>query len=289
MGSVLDEFKKVEQKDDFTNVKIEKVKKYWNDRPCNLRHSLKEIGTKEYFDEVEARKYKVEPHIPSFAEFSKWKGKKVLEVGCGLGTESINFARAGALITCVDLTEKSIELVKKRFEVNNLSGNFYCANAEKLSEVLNDSYDLIWSFGVIHHSPNPDKCLSEMYKLLKPEGEIRIMVYSKVSYKLFFLMNQTDDWDFSKIDSIISEYSEAQTGCPVTYSYTISEAKELMEKAGFKVNKIEKDHIFSFRIPEYVKYEYVKDEPWKNISDEQFHALEKELGWHTLIWCSKRI
>ena len=89
---------------------VKDVKNYWDDKPCNIKHSKKEIGTKEYFNDVEYRKYFVEPHIPEFAEFDKWKGKKVLEIGCGIGTDSINFAKAGAILTCVELSEKSLEL-----------------------------------------------------------------------------------------------------------------------------------------------------------------------------------
>jgi 2-polyprenyl-3-methyl-5-hydroxy-6-metoxy-1,4-benzoquinol methylase len=92
---------------------VKDVKNYWNSRPCNIRHSKKEIGSKEYFNDVEHRKYFVEPHIPKFAEFEKWKGKKVLEIGCGIGTDSINFVKAGAKLTCVELSEKSLELCKK--------------------------------------------------------------------------------------------------------------------------------------------------------------------------------
>ena len=165
---------------------VKDVKNYWDDRPCNIKHSKKEIGTKEYFNDVEYRKYFVEPHIPEFAEFDKWKGKKVLEIGCGIGTDSINFAKAGAILTCVELSEKSLELCKKRFELFGLQANFYSANAEKLSKVVPiEEYDLIYSFGVIHHTPNPQNVFNEIKKYMNKDTEVRIMLYAKHSWKTF--------------------------------------------------------------------------------------------------------
>jgi SAM-dependent methyltransferase len=129
---------------------IEKVREFWDRRPCNIRHSPKPIGTREYFDEVERRKYFVEPHIPVFAQFERWKGKKVLEIGCGIGTDAVNFARAGADYTGIELSPKSLELTMKRFEVYGLKGRFYLGNAEELSKfVPGEPYDLdlfIWSY-----------------------------------------------------------------------------------------------------------------------------------------------
>src|SRR5580693_165691 len=141
----------------FETVPLSDVQNYWNARPCNIRHSTKPPGTKEYFDEVEHRKYRVEPHIPGFAEFEKWRGKKVLEIGCGIGTDTINFARAGAEVTAVDLSEKSMELARKRAAVFGLEDKirFCSGNAEQLSSFVPvEPYDLIYSFGVIHHTPH---------------------------------------------------------------------------------------------------------------------------------------
>src|SRR4051812_42278438 len=78
----------------FSDVPIGRVRDFWNARPCNIRHSPRPVGTREYFDDVERRKYFVEPHIPGFADFSAWKGRRVLEIGCGLGTDTVSFARA---------------------------------------------------------------------------------------------------------------------------------------------------------------------------------------------------
>lgn len=94
---------------------IKPVKDFWNSRPCNIRHSVKDVGSKEYFDEVEKKKFFVEPHIKTFSKFERWSGKKVLEIGCGIGTAAINFARFGADYTGVELSSKSLELTQQRF------------------------------------------------------------------------------------------------------------------------------------------------------------------------------
>lgn len=93
------------------------------------------MGTRGYFDEVEARKYFVEPHIPHFAEFPRWQGRKVLEIGCGIGTDTINFARHGASVTAVELSERSLEIAKQRAEVYGLQDRirFIWGNAEELT------------------------------------------------------------------------------------------------------------------------------------------------------------
>src|SRR6185295_5377810 len=143
----------------FENTSIQKVSEYWDSRPCNIRHSPKPVGTKEYSDEVEARKYFVESHIPGFADFERWRGKKVLEIGCGIGTDTINFARHGATVTVAELSEKSMEVAQQRAQVFDLADRivFHNGNAEELTSfVPAEPHDLVYSFGVVHHSPHPE-------------------------------------------------------------------------------------------------------------------------------------
>lgn len=261
---------------------IEQVRDYWNRRPCNIKHSPQPVGTREYFDEVEARKYFVEPHIPNFAQFERWKGKKVLEIGCGIGTDSINFARAGAELTAIDISEKSLEICKKRFEVYGLKANLYCGNSEELSSIIPvEPYDLIYSFGVIHHTPNPERVFEEIKKYCKPETEIRVMLYSKFCWKVFWIIIKYGKGAFWRADELVRYYSEAQTGCPVTYYYSFNEIKRLMKD--FEIIEIHKDHIFPYKIDRYKNYEYEWVWYFRWIPRPFFRWLEKHLGWHTLI------
>jgi SAM-dependent methyltransferase len=250
-------------------ITIEEVKKFWNDRPCNIKHSSKELGTIEYFDEVELKKFRVEPHIIKFTEFPQWKNKKVLEVGCGLGTVGINFALNGADYTGVELSKESLEIAKKRFEVYNQSGKFYLGNAEELSSFVHiETYDLIYSFGVIHHSPHPEKIISEIKKYMNENSVLKIMLYAK------------DSWKNYMIDAGLDQ-PEAQYGCPIANTYTKQDVVELLD--GYEVLSIEQDHIFPYQIEPYKKGKYIK-QPWFDAMPiEMFETLEKNLGWHLLI------
>jgi SAM-dependent methyltransferase len=250
-------------------VTIQEVKKFWNDRPCNVRHSSKQIGTKEYFNEVQRKKFFVEPHILKFTYFPSCEGKKVLEIGCGLATVGVNFAFHGADYTGVELSEKSIELAKKRFEVFEQTGKFYSGNAEELSSFVPiETYDLIYSFGVIHHSPYPEKIISEIKKYMNGNSVLKIMLYAK------------DSWKKYMIDSGLDQ-PEAQYGCPIAKTYTKQDVVKLLE--GYEVLSIEQDHIFPYQVEPYKKGEYLK-QPWfESMPDKMFRTLEKNLGWHLLI------
>lgn len=253
---------------------IDEVMHFWDTRPCNIRHSPAEVGTRAYFDEVEQRKYFVEPHIPRFAEFEKWRGKRVLEIGCGIGTDAVNFARAGADYTGIDLSAASLDLARRRFAVYGLRGTFHLGNAEELSEVVPvQVFDLIYSFGVIHHSPEPPKVIRSLKRYLGSESELRLMLYAKNSWKNIM------------IDSGLDQ-PEAQHGCPVAFTYTPEEVRELLKD--FEILDLHQDHIFPYLVEKYIRYEYERVPWFQAMPGEMFHALEQALGWHMLMRCRLR-
>jgi nucleotide sugar dehydrogenase len=251
---------------------IKNVYNFWNDRPCNIKHSDKDIGTKEYFEEVTARKYKVEPHILEFANFSKYTGKQVLEVGCGIGTAAQSFIENGAIYTGLDLTENAINLTKKRLEVFGLKGNIIQGNIEEIDNIDNNQYDLVYSFGVLHHTPNTEKAIKNIWKLLKPGGEFKLMMYAKNSIKYFEIKDGLDQY-------------EAQSGVPIAKTYTNEDIYKLLKD--FSNIEIQQQHIFPYKVDEYKKYNYVKKEYFEHMPEQLFKCLERNLGWHLCIKCFK--
>ena len=247
----------------------DKIQNYWDTFPCNSKHSRITAGTRDYFDAVSLRRYTVEPHIRKFAEFDNNKIKTVLEIGCGIGTDAVEFARAGKTFTGVELSDVSLDIAKQRFRTYNLIGRFYSGNAEYLSDFLPvETYDLIYSFGVIHHSPKPNLIIDEIYKYMDESSTLKIMLYAKNSWKNYMIDAELDQ-------------PEAQYGCPIANTYSEDDVRNLLH--GFDILSIEQNHIFPYQIEPYKQGQYIK-EPWfESMPDKMFNALKKKLGWHLLI------
>jgi ubiquinone/menaquinone biosynthesis C-methylase UbiE len=270
----------------FRNVSVERVREFWDRRPCNIRHSPRPVGTKEYFDEVEARKYFVEPHIPRFAQFERWQGRKVLEIGCGIGTDTINFARHGAQVTAVELSGDSLEIARRRAEVYGLQDRirFYCGNAEELTECVPvEPYDLIYSFGVIHHTPHPERAIEQMRRYAGHNTTLKVMVYNRRSWTVLWIVLACGKGRLWRLEELVAQHSEAQTGCPVTYTFTRGQIRDLLRRYGFNVTEMWVDHIFAYRIPDYVQYRYVQMWYFRWMPGFVFRWLERRLGWHLCV------
>jgi ubiquinone/menaquinone biosynthesis C-methylase UbiE len=159
----------------------ERVRAFWQANPCGTKFADAEPGTRRFYELVEEHRYTKEWHIPLAANFEGASGLKVLEIGCGLGTDGARFAQAGAHYTGVDLTFAAIELAKRRFELFGLPGEFRTADAEAL-EFPDESFDLVYSHGVLHHTPNTAAAIDEVHRVLKPGGRAIVMLYHRDSY-----------------------------------------------------------------------------------------------------------
>lgn len=240
------------------------IGEYWDARPCNVKHGTAPIGTSKWSEQVTRRKYFVEPHIPDFAQFDRWRDRNVLEIGCGIGTDTLEFARAGAYIYAIDLSNESIKLAKARL-ADKANAEFFCQDAEEW--LPPGPFDLVYSFGVLHHTPNPKRVLINAYNQLKPGGELRIMLYSKFSWK-----------------RMICQQPEAQANCPLVKTYMKWQVRRLLQDCGYEVLSIRKAHIFPWRVKEYIGYNYVKAFPWNVVPHSWFEPF---LGWHLLITARK--
>lgn len=161
-------------------VTVADVKEFWSANQPGIRRSSHEPGSKEFFTDLEKNRYGIEPYIVPFADFGSAKGKRVLEIGVGLGTDHVSFARAGADLFGIDLVPDNVKMTGIRLEQEGLKSNLVVGNAEQL-EFEDDTFDAVYSYGVIHHTPHTQQCIDEIYRVLKPGGKASIMVYHAFS------------------------------------------------------------------------------------------------------------
>ena len=253
---------------------IDKIKQYWNAQPCNIKHSLSTPGTEQYWNEVTERRFFVEPHLRDFAGFHSWRGKRVLEIGSGIGSDAVEFARHGADYVGIDLSAESVAMSRQRFELFDLAGEFHVMDAADSTAVASlGQFDLVYSCGVLHHYPDMTTCLDNIHNALKPMGEFRMLVYAKNSWKYAMIQKGLDQF-------------EAQSDCPYAKAYSREEIYDLLQ-GQFEVLRIRQDHCFMYNVPKYRQGEY-ELEPWFAAMPEDMRAAVKEyLGWHLLIKARK--
>jgi ubiquinone/menaquinone biosynthesis C-methylase UbiE len=161
----------------------DEVRKYWEAVPCGTDAFITsgtEPFSREWSEAIENYRYRIEPFIHSIAQFTRHRGKRVLEVGVGAGTDHLQWARAGADLYGVDLTDAGVEATRRRLEIYGLSSRLRRVDAESLP-FEDGFFDVVYSWGVIHHSQHPERIIAEIRRVLKPGGTFIGMLYQRPS------------------------------------------------------------------------------------------------------------
>jgi SAM-dependent methyltransferase len=200
----------------------ELVRQFWEEASCGEKLYLHDLAREDFLRQAEIR-YRLEPFIPGFADFEIYRGRKVLEIGVGLGADHQRFAEAGAELYGIDLTRRAVDHVLHRFRIMGLSSNLSVMDAENL-DFPEGAFDLVYSWGVIHHSPNTDKAAREIMRVLRPGGEFKVMIYHKhsfVGYMLWFRYALMKRKPFTTLDQIYARHLES----PGTKAYSVEDAR----------------------------------------------------------------
>lgn len=205
----------------------QRVLDFWDRAACGEQLLLPGADCAGFESQAAAR-YRLEPYITAFAEFDNWAGRRVLEIGVGLGADHQRFAQAGAQVTGVDLTPRAINLTRRRLQAFALQSRLLVADAENLPFPSNE-FDLVYSWGVIHHSPDTRRAVGEILRVLKPGGVARVMIYSKWSLVGMMLWVRYALLRLRPLTSLRTIYAEFLES-PGTKAYTVAEARRLFRE-----------------------------------------------------------
>jgi len=193
---------------------IESIRAYWNEHIHDLKLARHSIGTREFFDDIEAYRFEKLNYLPKVVGYSSYAGKKLLEVGCGLGIDLVRFAMGGAIVTGIDLAEEPITQAKKNFHFHSVNGDLRIMNGEDL-HFAEGSFDIVFAHGVLQYTHDPQQMAREIHRVLKPGGEAILMVYNRYSWLNLL----------SKLFGVKLEYEDA----PAFKKYSIPEYKRVLE------------------------------------------------------------
>lgn len=229
------------------------------------------VGTRAFFDDLDDYRFDKLRYLPQLVDFASFKGQRLLEVGCGIGTDLVRFAQGGARVTGVDLAQTAIDLARKNFELHAVTAEeLRVADGEALP-YDDDSFDAVYAHGVIQYTANPAKLIGECHRVLKPGGTAIFMVYNRVSW-----LNA-----LSKVMKVALEHEDA----PVLEKFSIGEFRELLKP--FKETRI---------VPERFPVKSRLHKGWKGMAFNTmfvgtFNALPRSwvrpLGWHLMAFCRK--
>lgn len=250
---------------------IAEVTRYWNEHIHDLAMTSHPVGTREFFDDLEEYRYEKLHYLPRLVDFGGYAGRRVLEVGCGIGTDLVRFAAGGAMATGIDLSETAISLARANAEFHDVAGSveLFVGNAEALP-FPDASFDLVYGHGVVQYTVNPGLLVSECRRVLAPGGEAIFMVYNRLSWL--------------NLLSVVMNVGLEHADAPVLRKYSIGELRQLL--SGFDDVRI---------VPERFPVRTRLHGGWKGavyngLFVGLFNALPRawvrRFGWHLMAFCS---
>lgn len=261
-----------------------RAREQWEQDPCGAEYDREhELGTREFFDEVERYRYQeYAPWMPRLMEFERFRGARLLEVGCGMGSDLLQFARGGARCTGVDLTPRSVEITRHRFKLYGAEGDFMISDGEHLP-FRSESFDVVYSNGVLHHTPDTAGSIREVHRVLRVGGVAKIMLYHRNSLNYWFeivLRRGIVGLEFLRgrsAEEIMSRVIEISNhdARPLVKVYSRSEVRELFgmfKDVRVDVEQLMRDEL-RFLSP--------------LITDSVFERLRKKIGWNVIVTAKK--
>ena len=262
----------------------QRAREQWGSDPAGAVYgSQHEFGTREFFDEVERHRYQeYAPWMPEVMGFNDFAGQRLLEIGCGMGTDLLQFARGGAQVTGVDLTPRSIEISRSHLLLYGHAGQFALADCEQLPFAA-ESFEVAYSNGVLHHTPDTAGAVGEIHRVLRPGGQARVMLYHRGSlayWSQVIVRYGVLRGEFLRGRSaadIMSKYVEFNEGGgrPMVKVYSRSEARKLFSM--FSEVKVQVEQLMGSEL--YLLGRLIP----RNI----FRRLQKSIGWNVIVSARK--
>jgi ubiquinone/menaquinone biosynthesis C-methylase UbiE len=249
---------------------ITAISAYWDEHIHDLEIASHPIGTAGFFQELDEYRFDKLRYLPEVVDFNAFKGKTVLEVGCGVGIDLVRFAKAGAKVTGVDLSPTAVQLTKQNFSQQNLTAELMVMNGEAL-QLADDTFDFVYAHGVLQYTADPNQMVNEIHRVLRPDGQAIIMVYNTYSWLLAL----------SKIMKVELEHEDA----PVIRTFSIKEFKQMLRP--FASVKVVPER---FPVPSRLHHG-LKATLYNKLFVGLFNSLPRAwvrpLGWHLMAFATK--
>ena len=241
------------------------VHDFWQSHINNEYYTEAERASDSYFNEIEKRRYHTHYHLAEFFESLLGQDRRLLEVGCGIGVDSIQLARRGFQVTAVDLTENALVVARQFATRRGVTIDFRLGNAEAL-DFPSESFDFVYSFGVLHHTPDIERSLAEVYRVLRPGGTAFVMLYHR--YSLVNLVHRMLRLPYESPRSRDDQ-------CPVVYTLSRSAVRELFRD--FSSVEVRSEYPFTYGFGPLTT----------GLPVAVRRRLGRAIGWHLMITATR--